>query len=314
MGKRPVLLLNVASSWQASHRWTKQGLWDALPEAAEVTHLQTDDFHASFNIYHQSDLREFLCHGVCAEPVDDDQRYVFDRDKWLTRLPGLVNDTELLSLVESHFDPLFHERWSRYFLVAARGSGINHHAHTNAFQAQIFGEKRWFMYPPNITPPSYQIGAAQWFRRVYKDSWAKGDGVAGKDGLLQCMQPAGSVMYVPQFWHHSTLSLGEGVGISGQFVRRTHELLQSAFEHFSNRDFVTAERLYTLVKSHQDEVEGGIIGPLLVNLAACKFHLKKYSAARNQARDALDNYRLTTVASSTAQRILDALSSRNGDL
>ena len=229
--RAPLLVRNGTRDWPARTRWTKEALWRrSQRERHSAGYFRTDDHWASYtSVGNRSmraergdvDMAEFLCHGVCQPPVQTDQVYLFDRDDWRTGLPGLDEDVQFPSTIARHFDAAWHERWSLYFLISALGSGINFHQHTNAFNGLLFGRKRWFLYPDGHAPPSFKLGMLAWFRDVYRAEWGgsvqwEGTPRRATRGLLQCMQAAGDLIYIPQQMWHATIALGPGVGVSGQ--------------------------------------------------------------------------------------------------
>lgn len=241
-------------------------------------------------------LSGFLCNDSCKEPTaDGDQSYLFDRDDWLEAVPELVADVTPPPQISSHYDERWHERWSMYLLVSALGSGINFHRvrarrpmasprdctarfmmaqetrfrppcavpprpqHTNAFNGLLVGRKRWFLYPPQVDPPSPTRGMLSWYSHVYRAHWAAPEGQpAGVDGLQQCMQEQGDLLYVPQHWWHATLALGEGLGISGQFVRRLPHILARVNVAVREGRHTDALAELEFVLEHREEVEGPV--------------------------------------------------------
>eukprot|EP01047_Picozoa_sp_COSAG01_P023956 COSAG01_NODE_1464_length_10228_cov_6.040774_7_plen_186_part_00 len=159
-------------------------------------------------------------------------------------------------MMEAHYDAEWHEKWSKLLLISAEGSGINFHQHTTAFNGLVFGAKRWFLYPPGDDPPSAGLGMMLWFKDVYKSHWAAPQGKnAGRNGLQQCMQMEGDLMYVPQSWWHATIALGEGIALSGVLERQLAKLLTKANQAHSNGDHQEHIRLLKFITSHHDEIE-----------------------------------------------------------
>ena len=148
-------------------------------------------------------------------------------------------------VIAAHFDKEWHERWSIYLLLSAVGSGINFHQHTNAFNALLAGKKLWFVAPPNLTIPDHKLGPVRWYRKLVppdpEASQEEFQGLRDK-GLQMCIQNAGDLLYVPQHYWHATISLAEGVAISGQFVRRTNAMLGKATKLAQEKKYAEADR------------------------------------------------------------------------
>jgi hypothetical protein len=94
--------------------------------------------------------------------------------------------------------------------------------------------KRWFIYPPGASAPlevEQKLNPLRtvddWFRDIYpkltdleKPSLAEipvpqPDGSKGYRPL-ECVQEPGDIMYLPAFWNHLTVNIGEAIGIGGQ--------------------------------------------------------------------------------------------------
>ena len=56
--------------------------------------------------------------------------------------PTYFADTERFNYSESE------RQAAALFYLGPRGSGVNFHQHTNAWNALLFGAKRWFLFPP----------------------------------------------------------------------------------------------------------------------------------------------------------------------
>jgi len=225
----------------------------------------------------------------------DTQTYLFDRDEWRKVAPLLEDDAIPPAPIVAHYIPEWHERWSKYLLISAEGSGINFHRHTNAFNGLVFGRKRWFLYPPNVEPPKLTMGSLPWFRTVYKPYWAaKRDepvgsaGRQGKGGLEQCMQEEGDLMYVPQHWWHATVALGEGIGLSGQFVRRLSEILNRVSVNAKAGRAADALRDLEFIIQNRDEVEGQVVVACATDVAAIYLDMGQPGKSEEAARLALE--------------------------
>lgn len=46
---------------------------------------------------------------------------------------------------------------SSIFFLGGSASGVGFHKHADAWNGVIFGRKRWFLYPPQKTPPGGKI-------------------------------------------------------------------------------------------------------------------------------------------------------------
>ena len=100
------------------------------------------------------------------------------------------------------------ETATQFFLGPAY-SGAPFHFHEDAWNALAFGKKRWFMLPPHhglySTEPPYSF---------YHN---KLDDYESSHKVMQCVQNAGDVIYVPNMWSHMILNLKESIGLAVEF-------------------------------------------------------------------------------------------------
>ena len=54
---------------------------------------------------------------------------------------------------------------SSIFFLGGSGSGVSFHKHADAWNGVIFGRKRWFLYPPQKTPPGGKVKRANSIER-----------------------------------------------------------------------------------------------------------------------------------------------------
>ena len=137
--------------------------------------------------------------------------------------------------VFSHGEQLRRER--ALWFLGPPGSGPFFHVHPAAYNALIYGERRWFVYPPHglQRPPSVpmpQWAAAFDARRAAAPGCASSAetgglcGVAddtgkpelqwdlGWESISECTQEGGDVLFIPSGWHHAVLNTQESVGIA----------------------------------------------------------------------------------------------------
>ena len=106
-----------------------------------------------------------------------------------------------------------------YLLVGTRHSAVDFHAHGDAWNLLVVGEKRWSVYPPGgleagaSNYSNYQ-GHLHWLRHVLPKHVAHSK-------PFHCHQQAGDLLYLPEGNLHAVLNLGETVGLAMQTKRRT---------------------------------------------------------------------------------------------
>ena len=94
------------------------------------------------------------------------------------------------------------------FGIAGSASGVPLHRHGHVFAEVIHGMKRWFLYPPEFAPVfDPNKSTLQWLYEVYPT-------VKKAENLIECVLKPGEVLYIPDWWWHATLNIGETVFIS----------------------------------------------------------------------------------------------------
>ncbi|CAH1783551.1 unnamed protein product, partial [Owenia fusiformis] len=204
--QKPIIIQfpNGTDDWTNTAYWTKENIQkkygnvDILAGKSEdiVRFSGSGDILAKFGDF-LSDLMD--------KPDDSGEPlYLFDRNFYkLSDLPETVNPPKFLEVKESKDDSIF-------FLGSSK-SGVGFHKHVDAWNGLVFGQKRWFLYPPYKTPPGgVQPGFSQidWFRKVYPN--------LTKDLPTECVHNAGEIFYVPEGYYHATLNIGNTIAVGIQ--------------------------------------------------------------------------------------------------
>ena len=92
-------------------------------------------------------------------------------------------------------------------------------------------------------------------------------------------------------WWHATISLAEGIAVSGQFVRKTNALLGEATQLAKKKLYDRAAALYVRVLAHEDEVEPEVAAAVSLNLAIMRLHAGKLQDARDAATGTVNRFR-----------------------
>lgn len=94
--------------------------------------------------------------------------------------------------------------------LSSKNSGIGFHAgHEDGFIVQLQGVRRWRLWKPNLTPPSY--------RRALLAPVPGGDPKMLRTGagpILDCTLKPGDALYIPPFFPHEGITLDESLSIS----------------------------------------------------------------------------------------------------
>jgi hypothetical protein len=109
----------------------------------------------------------------------------------------------------SHFHMVDRARDAKaLFFLGPRNSGAYTHQHTAAWNAIVYGAKRWYLLPPAARHgPDTEMpgGMIEWLRTT-KPSLPV--------AALECTQYAGELLYVPASWWHGVLNLCDTVGVA----------------------------------------------------------------------------------------------------
>jgi hypothetical protein len=123
------------------------------------------------------------------------------------------------------------ERWRDHLAIAigADLQGLSFHYHGAAWNAVIFGKKRWILYDPrrwmdNEDEPHLNrrlalarddawdtiLPTAEWIRQLYPDPWRTNE---VRTWGMDCIQHAGTMMFVPKGWMHMVVNIGDTVSV-----------------------------------------------------------------------------------------------------
>ncbi len=120
------------------------------------------------------------------------------------------------------------EAWLIFSLGSSR-SGLPFHVHGPTWLGLVFGQKRWFLYPPGSGLSSNAFHEADWHplrnTMTFMNSTLSKLGDIGDNGPLQCTQLPGDVMYLPAGYKHATLNIGETLAAGCQGVYPSNERL-----------------------------------------------------------------------------------------
>ncbi|KAJ7331204.1 hypothetical protein OS493_019985 [Desmophyllum pertusum] len=204
--KKPLIVhfSNGAADWTDPMKWTKASLlklysrWSILSGTSEdiVRRGGNGDTQTSFNEY--LDMMHEKKHN-------DEPMYVFDRT--------FYNDSDLpLSIKVPEYFNIKDGVDSSIFFLGGSGSGVSFHKHADAWNGVIFGRKRWFLYPPQKTPPGGvwpSFSQLDWINKVYPN-------LPLKDKPLECVQEEGEILYLPESYYHGTVNIGDTMAIGIQ--------------------------------------------------------------------------------------------------
>eukprot|EP00049_Salpingoeca_infusionum_P014773 m.279811 g.279811 ORF g.279811 m.279811 type:complete len:541 (-) comp15748_c1_seq3:1176-2798(-) len=214
----PLIIEGGCSQWPATQHWPTD-----LKVRCGDAQMKAGDCHMTMAQYeHYSTLER-----------DERPLYVFDKH-FIDKVPQLGKDynvPEYFAMDRDLFCQLAEERPSYRWLIAGPPkSGSNWHIdpnNTHAWNALIFGEKRWIMTPPNHPPPGIfpspdgaivatPVSITEWFVNYYEALRASGI------PFLEGIQRPGDVVFVPHGWWHVVLNTEYSVAVTQNYVSQSN--------------------------------------------------------------------------------------------
>eukprot|EP00040_Diaphanoeca_grandis_P003040 m.23540 g.23540 ORF g.23540 m.23540 type:complete len:728 (+) comp14243_c0_seq1:794-2977(+) len=115
------------------------------------------------------------------------------------RHPVYFEDKSMFDLSEK-----LREDFALFFLGGA-GTGVGLHEHSAAWNALVYGRKRWVLYPPHSVYGPTDLPASEWLD-LYHDRF--------EAAAFQCHQEAGEILFVPARFMHATINLETSIGLA----------------------------------------------------------------------------------------------------
>lgn len=156
-------------------------------------------------------LSEFI-HKITNRQISDERspEYIFDRSDQALRI---LHDVGKLRF----FNDSRNELVSFQFYLGPARSGANDHFHGHAFNALIYGSKRWFLSPTPFASYS-TLSAWDWYNQQYPK-------LKETHHITECMQRPGDVIYVPSTFGHAVLNTATSIGFSSEFKVHRNQLV-----------------------------------------------------------------------------------------
>ena len=109
-------------------------------------------------------------------------------------LPRFANDSDDIAIA---------------FGLGGVGSGVPMHFHGHGFSEVMYGEKRWFLFPPDIKPDfDPNMTTFYWFMTEYPRLRQ------AQHNLFECVIRPGQVLYFPSQWYHATLNYAKTIFVT----------------------------------------------------------------------------------------------------
>ena len=247
--REPCIVTGATEAWRARTEWC---CFETLSRRFGTKKFKVGDSEGGYGDNRvEMRLRHFLPYCDAQESPtegDDSPLYVFE-DEFGDCAPALLADYEVPHMFrEDLFEvPLLSSKRRpphRWFLLGPARSGSGVHIDplgTSAWNALVRGRKRWVLFSPAV-PKAVAKGTAHfklrkdndepiaWFLNAVpriRESAADGFGdrsARAREGkrMLEFVQEAGEVVYIPGGWWHAVLNLSSTVAVTHNFVSTTN--------------------------------------------------------------------------------------------
>ena len=207
---RPVLIRN-ATSIHSMKRFYQ--LWQRNKFVSEYGHLMFKEVDVPYTAASgspETSLKDFLgkMKQFQAEhkhlPIDSIPwpPYIFKNILWDSTLLTGFSLPAVLDVNITHISPTKFK-----FHVGPPLSGVPVQISRNSWNVLVYGQRRWFLHPPDRAFSSKEH-ILEWWRDSYR----------GSPDALECVQYPGDLVFVPDVWGHAFINLREGLGIASEFI------------------------------------------------------------------------------------------------
>ncbi len=227
--RKPVLIRGLADEWPAR----KDGAWSKEKFLSNSINMPVNVGQSSTIVAAgggrtgKKSLRDFIHEMDESSSDGDDLRRHDPMDvsfdvKFFYENPELVKEFSNPDMFKQFCNKetvKTGESWLIFSLGSSR-SGLPFHVHGPTWLGLVFGQKRWFLYPPGSGLSSNAYHEAGWHPLMntitFMNSILSKLSGGEVDSPLQCTQLPGDVMYLPAGYKHATLNIGEALAAGCQ--------------------------------------------------------------------------------------------------
>ncbi len=221
--RKPVLVRGLANEWPAikDGAWSKEKFLSSSVNMSVNVGQPSTIVAAGGGRTGKKSLRDFIhemdessnSDGDDLRHHDDPKDVSFDV-RFFYENPELIKDFSNPDIFQQFCNKeaiKTGEAWLIFSLGSSR-SGLQFHVHGPTWLGLVFGQKRWFLYPPGSGLSSNAAyHEAGWHPLMNMITFV--DSILSKlghgAGPLQCTQLPGDIIYLPAGYKHATLNIGE---------------------------------------------------------------------------------------------------------
>lgn len=302
---KPVVICDAIDHWPCRH-WTPDEMAEKFGEKRFRTnwHRWNEEKKKYRNVY--MTLKDFWSYG--RHNQDSEPGYIFDGSFWKEKnIPELLKAYDRTQYFrEDFFSVLGDDNRPpfRWFLCGPVGSGSPWHTDphcTSAWNALLYGRKRWALYPPTMTPPGVAVSKDgryssmkpfRWFMEVYPH-------LEDHERPIELIQEPGELIFVPTGWWHTVLNVTETIAVTQNWIDRFNfnvawteikrtEPEKLAAEFGSRLIYVRPELFETYEKVMNDLEKDGKLPPNIVEMRKKEREAKEKEAeerAKERAKE-----------------------------
>eukprot|EP00198_Chlamydomonas_reinhardtii_P001554 XP_001690890.1 JmjC protein [Chlamydomonas reinhardtii] len=211
---RPVILTDAMSGWAAMSKWSN----DYLTRVFGDKDVIVGNMPMPFSTYA----------AYAAANADEMPLYLFDK-QFTATAPALASDYHVPEQFGEDLFGLLGETGRpdyRWLILGPARSGSSFHVDpnaTSAWNALVWGAKKWVMFPPGVVPPGVHpspdgadvatpVSLAEWFVNFYPEC------AEMKVKPVEFVARPGELLFVPHGWWHCALNLTDSCAITQNFV------------------------------------------------------------------------------------------------
>ena len=212
--QRPVLIRNATNShvmkklftmWQ--HNKFEQEFGDLKFNEVEVPYAEAFGYSSTTKTTAKAFVSKMKQYNEQHKQLDSFEyaspsTYIFETIPSTSPLLKEFELPEVLNPNLTHIEPT-----KIQFYIGPPMSGAPMHFHRNAWNVLFYGQKRWFLYPPDRAFYS-KVHVWDWWKKSYRKN----------PDAMECVQYPGDLVYVPDMWGHAVINVRESIGLASEFV------------------------------------------------------------------------------------------------